>query len=110
SSNRFGTLTTQSSTVTRAISLDSSETLDSPNIWVALAPGNKRVCGLACLTGCVIPDYIRVDASRPDGRVAMQRTANPRTAVRFRFRPPGAAPAPTDALIPGSSVGRASGC
>jgi hypothetical protein len=25
---------------------------------------------------------------RPDGRVAMQRTANPRTAVRFRFRPP----------------------
>ena len=25
----------------------------------------------------------------PDGRVVMQRTANPRTAVRFRFRPPG---------------------
>ena len=25
---------------------------------------------------------------RPDGRVAMQRTANPRTAVRFRLRPP----------------------
>ena len=25
---------------------------------------------------------------RPDGRVVMQRTANPRTAVRFRFRPP----------------------
>jgi hypothetical protein len=24
----------------------------------------------------------------PDGRVAMQRTANPRTAVRFRLRPP----------------------
>jgi hypothetical protein len=27
-------------------------------------------------------------AARPDGRVAMQWTANPRTAVRFRFRPP----------------------
>gem|GEM_PF-6903940 len=25
---------------------------------------------------------------RPDGRVVMQRTANPRRPVRFRFRPP----------------------
>src|ERR1051325_6155132 len=43
---------------------------------------------------------------RPDGRVAMQRTANPCTAVRFRFRPPtGLLPRPSGpALIPGSSV------
>src|SRR6516162_6007812 len=53
------------------------------------------------------------------GRIAVRdvprneaaETANPRTAVRFRFRPPGeAAPESPDALIPGSSVGRASGC
>jgi hypothetical protein len=43
-------------------------------------------------------------------RNSLAKTANPRMAVRFRFRPQGAAPAPTDALIPGSSVGRASGC
>src|SRR4029077_4783680 len=29
---------------------------------------------------------------RPDGRVGVQRTANPRTAVRFRFRPPAPKP------------------
>src|SRR5690606_13015686 len=29
-----------------------------------------------------------VSAHRPDGRVVMQRTANPRTPVRFRLRPP----------------------
>jgi hypothetical protein len=36
----------------------------------------------------VLPGAYITPCHRPDGRVAMQRTANPRTAVRFRFRPP----------------------
>src|SRR5665213_3564886 len=32
--------------------------------------------------------FISRPRRRPDGRVAMQRTANPRTPVRFRVRPP----------------------
>src|SRR6266446_1742007 len=36
----------------------------------------------------VLPDAYITPCHRPDGRVVMQRTANPRTAVRFRFRPP----------------------
>ena len=37
-------------------------------------------------------------ACRPDGRVAMQRTANPCTAVRFRFRPPSICPSAVNYL------------
>ena len=42
------------------------------------------------LTSRAASAYMR--RRRPDGRVVMQRTANPRTAVRFRFRPPGLSP------------------
>ena len=36
----------------------------------------------------VLASAIRVANNRPSGRVAMQRIANPCTAVRFRSRPP----------------------
>src|SRR6266446_5032891 len=61
-------------------------------IWGQSADGNSKRRRAAA------PESLRLTLAgagaymaplrRPDGRVAMQRTANPRTAVRFRFRPP----------------------
>src|SRR4029077_13729044 len=74
-----------------------STTLREPrkptNIWELFGDGNSsvnRVCvavRVPSLTLIVAHPYMV--CHRPDGRVAMQRTANTPTAVRFRFRPQG---------------------
>ena len=89
------------------------ETRRLTNIWGTSAGGNteRHAPAQTPLRLTPVGPGAYIKPRRPDGRVAMQRTANPRTAVRFRFRPPGVfAPTMPGALIPGSSVGRASGC
>jgi hypothetical protein len=59
---------------------------------IAVKGGNRENRGrlrvrVQRLTTQAVAAYMT--SHRPDGRVVMQRTANPRTAVRFRFRPPG---------------------
>ena len=51
-------------------------------LWIAMGVAQQADLTLLAAGAYMI-------CRRPDGRVAMQRTANPRTAVRFRFRPPG---------------------